>query len=364
MPKRPEFVPVLTDKGWRVTVSPMMSPTGKKLRKFFPDEKAADRYAQRIRGQYHRGERGINLATDVAADAKEAMDILEGTGITLVDAAKAALTMHQAAGKSETFGDRYKRALMEGEMRWRPSYAKDMSKLKDWVGKDFMARPCSIITPTMIEEEIQSRGTYKQSTVQQRMRYISAILNYKTRHRKTKEIHILTDDQCLAMLAAAPTAEDRRVVALLIFAGIRPSAEDGEISRMDWEAVEDKHIYIAGDVAKTGTDRHIPITPRLRHYLKGHPKSGRVLPTRWVKNYKEIRRTVGITASDITRHTFASHFLAAFGEEATKQAMGHTANSQTLFRHYRKAVTKEDGERFFKYPIPKKKKEPEKEESK
>lgn len=33
---------------------------------------------------------------------------------------------------------------------------------------------------------------------------------------------------------------------------------------------------------------------------------------------------------------------------ATKAAMGHTQGSTTLFRHYRKAVTKADAVKFFK----------------
>jgi integrase len=51
---------------------------------------------------------------------------------------------------------------------------------------------------------------------------------------------------------------------------------------------------------------------------------------------------------DVCRHTFASNFLAAQGEDATKQAMGHTAGSATLFRHYRRAVTRDAGAKYFR----------------
>jgi integrase len=51
---------------------------------------------------------------------------------------------------------------------------------------------------------------------------------------------------------------------------------------------------------------------------------------------------------DVLRHTFASHYLAAFGEDAAKQALGHAAGSTTIFRHYRRAVTESQGKAFFR----------------
>jgi integrase len=132
-----------------------------------------------------------------------------------------------------------------------------------------------------------------------------------------------------------------RVVALLLFAGIRPDAEAGEISRLQWEAVGETEIYVSPEVSKVG-DRHVPITPRLRRLLRGHPKSGSVVPAGWRRAWQRIRRVSGISEmQDVCRHTFASNHLAAFGEDATKQAMGHTAGSSTLFRHYRRAITRE-----------------------
>jgi integrase len=86
----------------------------------------------------------------------------------------------------------------------------------------------------------------------------------------------------------------------------------------------------------------------LRKLIKGHPKSGSVLPAKYEKRIQELRKAAGIAGKqDITRHTFASHFLAGYGEDATKAAMGHTPNSRTLFQHYRRAVTKEQGKKYF-----------------
>ena len=136
---------------------------------------------------------------------------------------------------------------------------------------------------------------------------------------------------------------------MLFFAGIRPEAESGEISRLSWSHVSPAESYIPPAVAQTGTDRHIPITPRLAWWIRGHPAAGPVRPAGWRRAWARIRAAAGLSgAQDITRHTFASHFLAAFGDHAAKQAMWHTSGSDTLFRHYRRAVREADARRYFR----------------
>jgi len=346
MPKRPDFIPVLTASGWTINIPHTLSPTGKRQRKSFPEEKHAEAFAKKLRGKSMRGEHAVALDHDTSKDAEAAAKILQGTGITLTDAAKTALAAHQAAGKSEPFKDRYARALIDAEGRWSAVYMRDMEKLPDWVSEAFMDRQCSLINKDSIADELRTHGSKTQSTVDHRTRYIAAILNYKPRHRKAKEIEILTEAQVDAMLAACQTPAETRCVALLLFAGIRPSVEESEITRLDWSAVGKTEIYVSKDVSKT-SDHHIPITPRLRKLIAGHPKEGTVLPANWRRVYRRVRSAANTKVSDITRHTFASHFLAAFGEEKTKAAMGHSANSQTLFRHYRRAVTEADGKKYF-----------------
>jgi integrase len=73
-----------------------------------------------------------------------------------------------------------------------------------------------------------------------------------------------------------------------------------------------------------------------------------VLPAGWRRAWQRIRKAAGIAGEqDILRHSFASHYLAATSEEQAKAAMGHTAGSSTLFRHYRRAVTQADGLAYF-----------------
>jgi integrase len=342
------FYPVLTEKGWRISIPATMTASGKRERKFFESEREANKAASSIRNEYHRGSRGGVISQGLALQAAEAAEILEPYGLTLVEAAKMVAAQHDAKGTDETFQERYDRFVRTQEAHWRSRYATDMGKIPQWVGKAFMARRVALITPGIIESALRSHGAKADSTVKARAARVKSVLAARGNKRRGKNIKIMTEDQCRHMLNACKSPEETWAVALLLFAGIRPSVEDGEITRLDWEAVGETEIYISPDVSKTGTDRHIPITPRLRELLKGRPKEGTVIPARWRLIYQRLRKAAGVSGEqDITRHTFASHFLAAYGENAAKSAMGHTKDSDTLFRHYRRAVTEREGKGFF-----------------
>jgi hypothetical protein len=352
MPKTPTFAPRNSGrKGWEVSIPGSMTQSGKQVRKFFATEKLAAQFSAELRRKYHAGQRGGIISYELAVMAESAANLLDPHGATIMDAARdfVARKEREAAQSPETFYERYMAAMLDGEMRWSDRYRLDMDRLPRWVGERIMGMRLADLTPEIIAEELKVCGAISQSTIQARARYVSAIQNYAPRHRKKSEIAIMTPRQCGQMLRAAESPAERRAVALLLWAGIRPSAEDGEITRLDWHAVGESEIYVGRSVSKTKTDRHIPITPRLHRLLRGHPKRGAVVPPNWRRVYARLRGAVeGIAGQqDVTRHTFASYYLAAYGDHAAKQAMGHT-EGRTLFRHYRKAVTEADGKRFFR----------------
>jgi integrase len=348
MPKRPNFQPIETPRGWMVSVPPAMAPDGKRQRKYFTSQQLAERFAKKLRGQYNQGERGGVISRELAIMATMATKLLEPIGLTLIEAARQAVDRAGGATTSETFRERYARAQLENEGRWSDRYAADMGRLHRYLPDWFLSQRCTLIDEPMTRRAVVEGGARALSTIDARSRYISAILRHREKHRKASEVRIMTLDQCRAVLRACESPEQRRAVALLLFAGIRPSAEDGEISRLKWDAVGESELYISPAVSKTNTDRHIALTPRLRRLLRDHPESGPVVPANWRRTWRRIRSEAGISDDqDIARHTFASHYLAAFGEDAAKQAMGHSKGSDTLFRHYRRAVTTEAGKRFF-----------------
>lgn len=346
MPRVPKFTPYQQGQDWIVNIPPTMTADGKRHRHVFASESAAKMFAGIQRAEYTRGMRGSTLSHVVALDAAEALRILDPIGITLVEAARIALRTADGDKSGETFKARYLRAVREGEGKWSSRYSLDMGKILSWVPPWFMAAKCSSIDRAEMERALTDGKTLSRSTIDARCRYLSAVIGYRERHRKSSDIAILSPDEVVALIGACHTIEEKRCVALLLFAGIRPDSEHGEISRLDWSAVGKSEIYVSREVSKV-SDRHVPILPRLRVMLKGHPKSGPVKPVNWQRRWKEIRKSANVTGQDICRHTFASHFLAAFGEDACKSAMGHTQGSQTLFRHYRRAVTVADGKAYF-----------------
>lgn len=366
MPKRPNFQPIETASGWMVSIPPSMNGNGKRERKFFKTEAEAKKLSKTLSGQFNRGERGGVVDAGLARMAAASAELLEGTGtsifeaskivaemaamlepygITPLEACRQAVERYKASGINETFRARYNRFVAANETRWRDRYRIDMSKIPRWVGDAFMSLPCASITPAVIEAALRKNGAASASTVTARKTRVVAALTSKEKKAAAGEIRIMTVRQCAAMLRACRSAAERQAIALLIFAGIRP---DGELGRLDWQDVGAKDITVHPETSKTGSDRFIPITPRLHRLLRGHPATGTVIPPNWPRRIQAIRKAAGIAGEqDITRHTFASHFLALHSEEETKRAMGHTQGSQTLFRHYRRAVTTEAGRKFF-----------------
>ncbi len=351
MARHADFCPRWTKDGWVVSVPPVMTAAGRRLRRFFKEEKLALRFAKKLKAKYEAGLRGAVISNVQALDATEAMRVLEGSGISLVEAARMAVAAMKTNGAAAAvvFRDRWREAMRMGEAHWSDRYERDMEKIPKWLGEAGMRMRCSELGPAAIDELLRANGAKSPLTLKMRRARVLAAMNPKVRGGQRRNTEILTLAEAEKVLAAAGTQEERWMVALVLWAGIRPDAEDGEISRLQWEDVGKREIYVSPEVSKTNTDRHVPISPRLKRLLVGHPAEGPVRMAGWKRRWTEIRRKAGISKKqDVCRHTFASHLLAWKGEEATKQALGHTDDSNTLFRHYRRAVTKADGVAFFR----------------
>ena len=347
MPRRPSIVPKETPEGVRVSIPATLSGDGKRHRKFFKTMSEAKKFAATLRNQHDSGLRNRAISANLAAEAALAVDMLAPTGLSLIEAVRVVVKQLAQTGGSETFGQRYARAVSAGNARWSKRYQSEMRRLPNWLPEKFMAMPCGTIDRSVVEAALVEDRPLARSTIDARTTRVLAVLNYRERHRRSGEIQILTLSEVEAVLGHCKTPEERRVIALLAFAGIRPDAESGEIARLAWEAVGANDVYIAPSVSKTGSDRHIPLTPRLRELLAGHPESGPVRPVQWRRSWQRIRKAAGLDGQDVLRHSFASHYLAATDEAKAKAAMGHTAGSSTLFRHYRRAVTQADGLAYF-----------------
>lgn len=288
-------------------------------------------------------------------DAMRAKQVLEGSGMSLQEAARMALGKLLDPRQGERFRTRYDRVMATGETMWSATYASQMARIPQWLGAAGMRARCGELSPARIEELVRAqgpRGGLAAGTVRMRVARIRGVMGETVTRRqggrRRQEVRILSRQEVDVLLEACESREARWAVGLLVFAGIRPYAEAGEIARLDWRDVSAEHVYVPAEAAKTGQDRYVPMTPALGRTIAGHPSEGAVRPPNWKREWSAIRKRSGIAwQADLTRHSFASHFLAWRGELATKAAMGHSAGSAVLFRHYRRAVTQEDGAAYF-----------------
>lgn len=160
----------------------------------------------------------------------------------------------------------------------------------------------------------------------------------RERVERVNGVDVLTVPEAARLMATA-FDDCKAAFALMLFAGIRPY----EVERLIWGDIRDGFIHVTARVAKTRQIRNVDVTANLAAWLERFRKEdeARICPPNWARKYKEIRRNSGIAnRPDISRHSYATYYLAAYGStDALKANMGHSRGSDTLFNHYRAAAT-------------------------
>lgn len=140
---------------------------------------------------------------------------------------------------------------------------------------------------------------------------------------------------------------------LATFAGIRPSINGGEITRMGKLKNRDRIvdlkagvIRITPDIAKTKDVRQIVIQPNVAAWLARYPLDKfLIVPANAFDMLQEVRKKFAI-GHDVLRHTFISMHVAKY------RSMGDTAlqagNSESMIKkHYLNLVTPAEAEEFW-----------------
>jgi hypothetical protein len=129
-------------------------------------------------------------------------------------------------------------------------------------------------------------------------------------------------------------------ICLTLFAGIRPD-EARWLSADDFKG---KEIVIGGEFAKGRARRVIEMNPTLKKWLA---VGGEIPPKE--ENFKErierIHKAIQPWPHDCLRHSFVSYRCAIAGIKTTAQEAAHSED--TLLRHYRALVTREEAEKFW-----------------
>lgn len=155
-------------------------------------------------------------------------------------------------------------------------------------------------------------------------------------------IHTPSQVQVVLEAARASDLDVCRFLAVRYFAGLRWT----EAAQLVEENIQPGRgfLEVPAAVAKTRQRRLVIIQPALRAWLD----LGGVCPLRQVNNRLAavIAKSGVVWTQNVTRHSFVSYHLAAFGSAAkTALEAGHT--EAMLFAHYRELVDSEAAARFW-----------------
>jgi hypothetical protein len=161
----------------------------------------------------------------------------------------------------------------------------------------------------------------------------------------------LTASRCAEIMEWAETNHDGALVpliALCLFAGIRPDLYEGEISKLEPKHVrlDTGIILIEPEVSKVRMKRAVTIQPNLAAWLRAYPLNEFPIMPRGFRRLRLKFRKQFNLSHDILRHTFISFYVAKF------RSMGDAAlqagNSESIIRkHYLDLKSPAEAEEFF-----------------
>lgn len=311
-------------------------------------------------------------------DALAARVLLEGTGLTLVDAARLAVELKEISGGARKVaslrkiirlgGDELKksrkttsvhqlyqefiRANDDLRSRTLDDYRQIMTRTATYYPRFWKWRVRMIST-----EDIYEILNLVFTTPRQRLKARSvfhSLFSYAERRRwtsqnpvtpimsprvKESEIVPLSLPEIHRLLAAARIVEDGECLpatAIMLFAGVRPR----EVERLCWGDIdlEENVIRISACHSKTGGARHVSVLKPLKKILSEF--SSRIndslsawvpiVPSNWKRRWKAVRKEAGWLRDgnkwkqDVLRHTFASYHAKYFKNLHLLQCeMGH-----------------------------------------
>src|SRR5258707_4167599 len=174
---------------------------------------------------------------------------------------------------------------------------------------------------------------------------------------------ILTLAEAEALLRTAAGTDFLPVIAISLFAGLRPEAE---LWHLDWKSVNLKERLI--DVSKSKNSishRFVKISDNLAAWLAPYAKKSGQVTFRGDSYYSRLQTArdraaealegkskealnLRLWAQDTMRHTFATMHYAHFRSAAeTAAELGHGASLRMMQRHYLNRVTPADAQQFW-----------------
>jgi integrase len=355
MPRRPLLeITLTTDKGFCVNVPKSLSADGKRHRHYYASEKRAKAHLKRLERAYHEmGVKGSVLDPVVESMAQRAAEMLKGFDVNLLDVVREYVERHKSSGARLTLNEAWEahkaRLVADGKSESSVNdYARDLRSLPEWFKKTVVGNIDGVMMMKALDDCTSKRGSSWNRKLRETKEVFTEALRTDAKQVATggKTPDIIKADTAEKLMSYADANGFALPFALMLFAGIRPDKETGEITRLSWADIHKDYIKISKEISKTETGRHIPISDNLRAWLD-RCEGDDIIPEGWAKKYQAARAHAGISdKQDVLRHTFGSMFYRLHDETQTITAMGHTS-FKTFEKHYLDQVTREDALAFF-----------------
>ena len=359
--KHPKLTPKRTANGkyWRVNIPASIAPDGVRERRFFGTKIEAETFSEAHRIRLLNFGRGSSALS--ASQMEQAVAAFERlpVGVTLAQVIGDWLRINDATSKSVTLAVAwadYVKAKSGSSVVYLKNLRRCLSRLSS-----LAAKVVAHITPADIEAAF---GGVPPSSRQILGKMLNAVLNHSIKRDwltinpmfKVDRIPVikgetttLTPAQATALMQCTETKPELILYnAIGLFAGVRPY----ELERLTWDEIDisRNEIRVTAAQSKTGKLRRIPIEPNLKAWIDralalGVKPKGRIAA---VKNLRDRLRELKAAAGhghwvqDVMRHSYASCWLAQFGDiNRLTLALGHTSTNM-LWRHYHASTSQAD----------------------
>jgi site-specific recombinase XerD len=363
---------------WELYVPGTLSDTGKPQRLYFETSEQAETEIVRIRNRRTTfGESLEQLNSARAAEAVACYRLLDGIGVTLLDAVNGFLALHRERSASVPFRTLFDAYLAKIAKR-STKHATAMRQTRDRFPALHEILACDI-TPKLLDELLLPLPPASRDLT---MRHWKSVFRYGIKREYVRsnpverldfagnqphEVEIYDVPEIKAFLEDA-LENDLGLLPFYTlgwFCGIRP---EGELEGLEWRYVHIKarkpHVSIPATVSKVRKFREVDLPSNAVAWLKeyqsrGGSMEGKVVP--WahevLRNHRQASaERVGVTwIQDGMRHSFASYWLPIHHDlDRLLHQMGH-ADKATFSKHYHSRIPRFEAAKFWRIRAPKRK---------
>lgn len=380
---------------YQVTVPAKLSGTVRE-RKQFPSKERAEQWAcEQLRGFKAQGEGFFEATQAERNEFAHCLPKLREHGISLTEAVEFAIERLRPAGGERTVAQIVAEAVESKRIRFergdlRERSYRDFENRARAFAEALGEQPVKLLTGEVVKAWLLELGLSPR-TVKNYLAVATEVLLYGVQRRylarspiddlthadrkelagyqgQTREPSILTPDRAERLILTAhahPDLELLGAVTLGLFCGIRVE----ELKRLDWGQVrlddEQPVVTIGAAIAKKRRIRHVDIPENAQAWLsRCGPRVGPLAPHRnhtdYERRFRKLLRLAGFGEgneagkwhstweTNAMRHSFGTyHYALHRDSRETARLLGHQANDEVLFAHYRALATKQAAERFF-----------------